>query len=36
MKIVVIFGAFYLYARYKGPVEVVDDGAADLLNEQSK
>jgi len=34
--IVVIFGAFYAYARYQGPVAVADDEAAELLNEQSK
>jgi YkoY family integral membrane protein len=34
--IVVIFGAFYAYARYQGPVAVTDDEAAELLNEQSK
>lgn len=31
--IVVIFGGFYAYARYQGPVEVADDAAADLLSE---
>ncbi len=34
--IVVIFGGFYLYARYKGPVEVGDDEAADLLKEHTE
>ena len=36
--IVVIFAAFYGYARYKGPVEVEDgnDDAAALLKEQSE
>lgn len=36
--IVVIFGAFYLYARWKGPVEVPEgtDEAAELLKEQSR
>ena len=36
--IVVIFGGFYLYARYQGPVEVPEgtDEAAELLKEQSE
>ncbi len=36
--IVVIFAGFYLYARYKGPVDVPEghDEAAELLKEQSK
>ena len=36
--IVVIFGAFYLYARYRGPVEVPEgtDEATELLKEQSE
>src|SRR5918993_3573345 len=34
--IVVIFGGFYLYARYQGPVEPEHDEAADLLKEQSE
>lgn len=31
--IVVIFGGFYAYARYQGPVAVTQDAAADLLSE---
>ena len=36
--IVVIFGAFYLYARYRGPVaaDATSDDAADLLKEPSE
>jgi YkoY family integral membrane protein len=34
--IVVIFSAFYAYARYQGPVAVTADEAADLLNERSE
>ena len=35
--IVVIFGLFYFYARWKGPVEPPEGGddAAELLKEQS-
>ena len=36
--IVVIFGAFYLYARYRGPVEnsEASDDAAELLKEPTE